>query len=148
MRLVLGHDAAVSQWVASRLPHSIAWGEHRAIGVARDNGALVFGVVYHHYEPAYGECEIGAAGERVMWTRRLLQALLAVPFVELGCRRVTAIIGHDNTAGNDLLRRLGFKREGCIRHRFAHKQHGAIYGLTRSEFDALCARLSRARETT
>lgn len=146
MRLIFGQDEAVSAWVAARVPHRVAWGPHRAIGVASDEGRLVFGVVYHNFIPAYGECQIGAAGDRVVWPRGLVRALLGVPFHQYSCRRVTAITAHDNTLSNEALRRLGFKREGCIRHLFAHKQHGAIYGLLKSEFDALCARLSRVKE--
>lgn len=144
MQLVFGHDAAVADWVAERIAHvgsGAAFGPLSAIGVARD-GQMIAGIVYHGHMAAYRTGEISFAADTPRWaTRGVVRALLHVPFVQYGYRRLSAVTRHDNEPAARLLTGLGFKREGTAREFFAPKSHGVIFGMLAKEYAALMKRI-------
>lgn len=145
MELVFGHDAAVADWVASRIPHvqhAERFGPLAALGIARD-GALIAGAVYHNYLPGYEVGELSFAASTPRWaTRGNIRAVLSVPFEQYRWRRLTAVVRHDNEAVAKLLAGVGFKREGAAREMFASKPkvHGVIFGMLAREYDAMIKR--------
>lgn len=147
MRLIFGHDAAVADWVAARIPHvqhGEAFGPLAAIGVVRD-GRLIAGAVYHNYLPGYEVGELSFAAESPRWaTRSNIVALLSVPFAQYRWRRLTSVVRHDNDRVQRLLSGLGFKREGVVREMFSTrpKVHGVVFGMLAREYDALVRRFS------
>jgi hypothetical protein len=53
-------------------------------------------------------------------------------FVQLGCRRCTAITSEFNMAARRALLQLGFKHEGTLRDHY-REGDGLVYGILRSE---------------
>jgi RimJ/RimL family protein N-acetyltransferase len=140
VKLVVGQDEALGRWAVSRIPHvgSVqALGEFAALGVADDERLLAV-CIYHRWVPEYASCELTFAADSPRWaTRGMVRGILAVPFVQYQCQRVAAVIPHDNTRAERMVKGFGFKREGCARRGFGGKRHALIYGLLRSEYDRM-----------
>lgn len=138
MQLAFGVDAEVGAWVAQRMPYFSAaddFGPFRAVGIVKD-ARLIAGVVYHNYHPTNGHIDMGIATEGPGWaTRSVLRGLFAIPFVQYGVRRVGAVTPHNGPVMKiDMLRRLGFTREGTLRHFYADGVHGDIFSMTYKEY--------------
>jgi RimJ/RimL family protein N-acetyltransferase len=107
--LVFGRDREIAAWVGFRLD-VYDFGPSSAIGVVRD-GHLVAGAVFHQYR--HPAIEISFASTTPRWaTRDAIRAILRYPFVQLNCRRVTAISPEDKVDAIRFMERLGFRREG------------------------------------
>jgi RimJ/RimL family protein N-acetyltransferase len=138
VRLVFGQDARIGAFVAGLVPHMDVPREYQAIGVADDSGALVAGCIYHNYIAQYAGLEISFAAASPRWcTRGTCRALLSYPILQLGCRRVTTVIPHDNTRAIRFNIGLGFAREGTLRHFYAPKRHAVVLGFLASDFERL-----------
>lgn len=130
MRLVLGQDRLVAAWVRARIPHA-EFGECAAIGLARGD-ALIAGCVYHNYLPDYGNIELSIAGEGYWARPEAIAAFLRYPLGQLGCRRVTACVPARNAPARRFVRKVGFRKEGCLRQGYG-RDDLIVYGLLRSE---------------
>lgn len=110
--ILVGADQLIAEMVAGRLPHMTArsFGPCTALGVVR-NGELVGGVVYHGY--VVHDVQVSIAFDRPGWALPgTLRALFSYPFNQLGCRRMTAIVGRKNKRSRKLVLGLGFRLEG------------------------------------
>jgi RimJ/RimL family protein N-acetyltransferase len=137
MKLVCGHDAAVADWVRSRIPHMKGgdFGACVAIGVIDDAGAPVAGAVFHGYSdlPGGGDIQMSMAADSARWARRgVIRGLLDYPFNQAGCQRVTTLTPARNTRALRINAGLGFVREGCIRRGFGDDD-AIIMGLLRED---------------
>jgi RimJ/RimL family protein N-acetyltransferase len=118
MRLLIGQDRLVAQWVAARIPkmaeHGLAdFGPSTAIGVLNGDGDLIGGVVYHNWQPAFRTIELSFASTTPRWlTKTLITALLAYPFKQLDCARVSALTPRKAASARAFLDQFGFVREG------------------------------------
>jgi RimJ/RimL family protein N-acetyltransferase len=140
MRLVFGQDARIGAFVASLVPHMDAPRDFQAIGVADADGTLLAGCIYHNYIPRYAGLEISFAATSPRWaTRGVCRALLHYPIVQLGCRRVTTVIPHDNQRAIKFNLGIGFAREGTLRHFYAPKRHAVVCGFLASDYERLFA---------
>lgn len=63
----------------------------------------------------------------------LVAAIFAYVFADLKCARATARVRKDNHASRRLVKRLGFKLEGCMRKAERGKDK-LIYGLLKEEY--------------
>jgi RimJ/RimL family protein N-acetyltransferase len=127
--LIYGHDEAVAAWAGERLGIS-DWGPCRAIGVMRD-GAMAAAAVFHQYRHPAIEISFVTANRR--WaTPRTVRGIMRYPFIQLGCKRLTAITEEANQPTRAFLVRLGFKQEGI--HPDAFLSGAAVsYGLLRDD---------------
>jgi RimJ/RimL family protein N-acetyltransferase len=139
MRLVLGRDADVAEWVGRRIAHvgsGAAFGPCAAIGVATEDGSLIGGVVFSNWQPACRSIEASFASETPRWlTRRIIGGILAYPFGQLGCQRMTAITPRKARAARRFLDAFGFKREGLVRKGFGDDD-AVISGMLKREWEA------------
>jgi RimJ/RimL family protein N-acetyltransferase len=125
-RLVFGEDERVANWVRERLPNFLGWnGHYVAIGYERKR--LCGGVVFTQYSGA--NIVIACALEAAL-TRRFLRAIFYYPFLQLKCRRVTALIDDDNLRSCRLVESAGFEFEGRMKHA-TETGDVLIYGLLR-----------------
>lgn len=86
-----------------------------ALGVVRGD-RLVGGVVFSNYRRR--DLEVSIAFDDPRWARKgILARLFTYPFVQLGCRRITALVAADDTRIPKLMRGIGWSLEG--RHRCA-----------------------------
>lgn len=143
MKLLLGQDRAVAEWVCERIPHvadAASLGQSVAVGVT-DGREMLAGCVYHNWAEAYGNIEITfAAASPRFATRAVIRDLLAFPFLQWGCRRVSLVVPHDAARVVKFVTGIGFVREGALRHFFAPKRHALVFGMLRKEFDGMFRR--------
>ncbi len=81
MRLLFGHDQAVSAWTAARIEGCArGFGKCKAIGVVH-GGDLIAGVVFHDWNPEAEIIELSAAATDRRWmTRNNFTEILNYPF--------------------------------------------------------------------
>lgn len=127
----------------------------RSLGAKRAQGAMLEFVIVHQKHGVIGvtglsefslrdrRAVIGTWHGREWWGRganRQSKALvLALAFRGLGLERVTAWCGTDNGRSQVALERLGFVREGVLRHWHVHAgepKDVIAYGLLRSEWES------------
>jgi len=137
MRLVLGQDAAVADWVGRRIAHvgsGEAFGPCAAIGVAGEGGGVLGGVVFSNWQPGCRSIEVSFAAETPRWlTRRIIAGILAYPFDQLGCQRITAVTARRARRVRRFLDLFGFKREGLVRQGLGDDD-AMIYGMLKREW--------------
>jgi RimJ/RimL family protein N-acetyltransferase len=105
----------------------------RTIGVVLNN-KLVAVCIYHHFRPGVPDIEMTILAETPRWcTREAVRFLLRYPFLQLGCVRVTALIGRKNKRSRRLVEGLGWKLEGTARKAWDGRQDCMVYGLLRDE---------------
>ncbi len=107
--LLFGADSVVTPWVGAQL--GIAdFGPAAAIGVIRAQ-KVVAGAVFHNFH--WPSIEVSFASTTPAWcTRQTITNILNYPFVQLDCRRITAITKTSNQPTRAFLSRLGFEIEG------------------------------------
>lgn len=128
MTLIFGRDEELALWVGLRCGATFSL--YKSIGVELD-GSVSAAVVYSNYRDGNIEATIAADDPR--WCRKgVLASLFYYPFVQLGCRRITCLIRHDNERSIRLCEGLGFVREGRCRKIFG-EEDGLVYGLIREE---------------
>lgn len=136
MRLVLGQDKPVADWVARQLGYTEPnfFGPCKAIAVTGSNDEPLAGVVFNGYSPRFKTIEISMAAVSPRWARRgVIHALLAYPFDQLGCERVQVCIPLGNKRAQRFCKGLGFVQEGVIRKGFG-TDHAVVMGMLRKEF--------------
>lgn len=130
MRLVLGKDAMVANWVTDLIPHVSGFKDMAAIGVERA-GHLIGGVVYHEYRG--NDIQISCAATSQRWlTEGVLRALFVYPFITLGCDRVSSFTPKGNAHTRRFLEKLGFMEEGNMRRGFVGDDC-ILYGMLKEE---------------
>lgn len=130
--LLYGHDRELSLWVGQRLglDGPVRSVEPTAIGVAR-HGRIVAAALFTNYQPP--NIEITFVTTTPRWaSREMIKGILSYPFVQLGCKRVTAVTEECNGAARVFLERLGFKQEGIHPDAFPSGA-GISYGLLRAD---------------
>ena len=144
MNLLAGYDAAIGEWVAERIPHIKdvrALGPFVAIGVQDSAGSIIAGCVFHNYIPAYGTCDITFSAATPAWARRgIIKQLLAVPFEQYGCHRVTFLVPADAERTIRTMRMLGATKEGAHVGAFGPKRNALSFRLLRRDYNRLFVR--------
>lgn len=131
--LIYGHDRELRLWAGQYLGYEGPIGnEHKpvAIGVARD-GKIVAVAVFYDYRLTSIEVTFVTTTPR--WaSRENIRGILRYPFIQLGCKRVTAITEESNSSARGFLERLGFRQEGIHPDGF-ETGNGISYGLLRRD---------------
>ena len=127
--LIYQPQDALARWAGEHL--GIAdWGHCSAIGVLRHE-KLVAVAVFHQYR--WPDIEISFVTTDARWaTRQNVSGILRYPFIQLGCRRLTALTKATNQRARAFLCRLGFKQEGYHPDVFANGD-AVSYGLLRKD---------------
>jgi RimJ/RimL family protein N-acetyltransferase len=127
--LLFNHDAVLTAWAGARLGIT-DFRPCTTIGVARE-GVILAAAIYNNYRPPNIEVTFVTASPR--WaSKAAIRAMLRYPFVQLGCKRLTAITALQNTPARAFLLRLGFCEEGL--HSDALPTGAAVsYGLLASK---------------
>jgi RimJ/RimL family protein N-acetyltransferase len=131
--LVFGRDKEIAEFVRQRTPNTTGFGECSTIGVIRF-GRLLGGVVYNNYRPNIGDVTVNFAFDDPRWaTPSVMGSVCAYPFIQLGCKRVTALVRRKNKRSREFIEKaIGFKLEGCARKGFGDDD-AMLYGLLRHE---------------
>lgn len=107
--LVYGRDQELAHWAGEHL--GIAdFGLCVSIGVEH-RGKIVAAAIFHQYR--HPNIEITFVTSSPRWASKgAVRGILAYPFLQLRCKRVTAIARADNRQARAFLERLGFVLEG------------------------------------
>lgn len=130
--LLYGHDRELSLWVGERLGinRPIKSVDPTAIGVVR-SGRIVAAALFTNYQPPTIEITFVTTTPR--WaSREMIRGILAYPFVQLECKRITAVTEACNIPARSFLERLGFRQEGIHPDAFPSGE-GISYGLLRAD---------------
>jgi RimJ/RimL family protein N-acetyltransferase len=120
-------DELLAQWVGVKLGRQFQL-PCRCIGVSRGDELLAV-ALFNNYDPP--NIEITFVTTTPRWaSRQVIGRILAYPFRELGCRRLTAVTSARNIPTRAFLRRLGFSEEGFHPELFEDSD-GVSYGLLR-----------------
>lgn len=136
MKALAYGDAAfqetVAGWVGARLGFPVeAFGPYTATAIVR-GGEIIAGVVWHNYREHM--IEVSVAADDARWASpKILGALLAYPFEQLGVRRVQAIVRRRNARSRKFVEGIGFKYEGKARRGWDGRQDAVIYSMLPEE---------------
>lgn len=136
MRLLIGEDRLVAEWVRRQIPHmeGADFGACTAVGVIDEDANILGGVVWHNYRPQFRTIEWSAAATTANWlSATLITDIMRYPFEQLGCQKIRALIPLRNERARRFHKRFGFKQEGQLRREFG-SQDAICYGLLRSEW--------------
>lgn len=146
--LIFNFDEPLTKWACARIPWATYTPSMRAIGVADGPEAtdnLLAVCIYMNYmaptqiddKTWFGTCEIGFAAQSARWaTRRTINNLLSIPFLQYNCRKVVTVIPSTNKRAIRFNEGIGLKLEGTLRHHFAKGVHACIHGMMKSEWQA------------
>ena len=130
--LIYGHDRELALWVGQRLglDGPVRGVDPTAIGVAR-GGEIMAVALFSNFQPPTIEVTFVTSTPR--WaSREMIRGILRYPFVQLGCKRVTAVTEACNKPSRAFLERLGFWQEGVHPDAFPSGD-GISYGLLRKD---------------
>lgn len=110
---------AIGAFVAERIGSFGNWGPFTAIAKSDDSG-IVVGVVYNLFignAEMYQDCCMHVGSRPgAKWARPdFLYAAFAYPFLEMGCERVTGLVGKKNRMARRFFEKLGFEYEACLK---------------------------------
>lgn len=127
--LIFNADEALASWAGRQLRMEIAK-PNTSIGVAH-KGQLVAAAVFNNFR--WPNIEITFVTTSARWASPgAVKAILRYPFLQLRCKRVTAIIEATNQPARAFLCRLGFKLEGTHPDVFVSGA-AETYGLLRQD---------------
>jgi RimJ/RimL family protein N-acetyltransferase len=132
-RVVGQMDEAVAEFVCSHNP-GMDLGEtpYTAIGNVDGLGNIIGGIVFNTFTHRDVQTHIAGIG-RHWCTRRFLGEAFRYVFLQLGCRRCTALVAESNEASRRFVEKLGFVCEGLLRAYLANDEDCLVYGMLREE---------------
>lgn len=126
--LIYGHDRELALWAGLQLglEGPLRGVDPTLIGVSRE-GKIVAAASFTNYQPPTIEITFVTTTPR--WaSRENIRAILSYPYLQLGCKRVTAVTEACNGPARVFLERLGFWQEGVHPDAFPSGD-GISYGL-------------------
>jgi len=117
---------AVLGYIANHVRDFDASPDASVLATVKD-GAILGAVAYHNYRVT--DIEMVAAGKPGWLTRTTLRAYFAYPFLQLGCRRVTAVCHRKNKHARKFVEKLGWRLEGVHREAMADGHDAISYGM-------------------
>lgn len=115
----------------------IRWGIER-----KESKGLIGTIGFHAYNSKHKRAEIGYEIHPQHWRHgyaaEAISGVLNYGFNEMNLQRIGAVVFIENEASNNLLKKLGFQREGMLRHYM--QQNGMahdvyMYALLRNEIE-------------
>lgn len=121
-------------WIEQRVPEYKSGSSTICVGVERE-GKLIAAVAWDGWRGTSVEATVAADSPR--WaTRQTIASLLAYPFGQLKCQRVTAFIRKGNKHSRRFNEGIGFKLEGRLRDAGPNLETVLLYGMTRKDYMA------------
>lgn len=132
---MISTDAAVGEWVASKMKGSFHADSSVCIGLLRGD-APVAGVIYENWNGASLVCHVAAT----RLTPRYLAAIFHYPFCVCGAVKIIAPVAETNTACRALVEHMGFTEEGRLGDAAQDGSAMLLYTLHRDACRYLSAR--------
>ena len=128
--MIYGHDPELRAWAGKRLGMVLQGAHPTGIGVAR-GGKIIAAALFCNYQPP--TIEVTFVTDSPRWaSRQVIGEILRFPFVQLGCKRMTAVTERTNVRARRLLEGLGFRLEGVHPDAFPSGV-GLSYGLLKAD---------------
>lgn len=122
---------SVAKWVADLIPHVDNFDKMTTVGITDNHGNPLGAVVYHEYRG--NDIQLSCAAVSHRWlTKETIAVIMRYPFLQLGCKRITALVPVKNTSTRKQLERAGFTQEGIMR-KWYDEDDCVVYGMLREE---------------
>lgn len=132
-QLISGMRQPYLEWFCSRTGEGMGGWENASM-IARVRGFRPIAVIlYNHFwKPDIWMHVAGEPGTK--WcSPEFIHHAFYYPFIELGCGRVTGMLGARKHTHHNLMRHLGFTPEGRIREALPTGDDFIVYGMLRRE---------------
>lgn len=103
-------ESGVGEWVVERAGGFWFPGRATTVGL-KLRGQLIAGILYEDFNGANISMHVAAEPKAHWLTRSFLYAAFSYPFLQLSCKRVTAIVAESNLDCRRLLLHLGYTVE-------------------------------------
>jgi len=115
MNIVTGQDDRCGPWMCER--QGLPWipGSGKTIGLESDLGELRAVVCFDSYNEVNISMHVAAAPGRHWLNRNFLWYSFYYPFVELQCKRITAVVASCNAEVRRFMDNLGFTLEATLK---------------------------------
>jgi RimJ/RimL family protein N-acetyltransferase len=134
MNFIYGHDETVARWAIEHLIGFDSVNQFSpfvTLGIER-SGELIAAIIYNNYRKH--DIQITIVTNTPKWaTKKSIREILAYPFKQLKCDRVTATIAKPNKKARKFAEGVGFRLEGVMKRGMDGKKDACIYGLLASE---------------
>lgn len=139
--ILRGHDAAVAEWMAERLPHPATPPAEVVTFAVVERDKMLGAAAFTDYRPDVQGIEISVVTEtpRAV-TRAVIRAVFSYPFIQLGCRWVSMHTPLGNRAMK-LARGVGFVQRGIEPDYYAPGAHRVLLTMPAKAWPALLQRL-------
>jgi RimJ/RimL family protein N-acetyltransferase len=135
--LLHGADQVVAKWVSDRcknVHYGFVSGNYKATGVVLDD-QIIAGFVFTDWQPQFGTMEMSLASDSPRWgSRRIIHELLAYPFIERECQRITVITSENNTKALRLADGVGFERESVVKRAYGLNENAILLRLFKEDW--------------
>lgn len=127
--LAFDQNVVYRHWLYERLEVPFLGYDVQTISVIR-NDEIAAVIAYYNFTKR--DCFIAAAAEGFWLTKSVIQVVFRYPFVQLECKRITAICNERNERSIKLVTGLGFKQEGRVRD-YYESADALVLGLLKHE---------------
>lgn len=117
MRLLVGHDQAVAEWIGNKIGHQVGT-PYTAMGWIDGDGKLRVGFAFYNFEPG-GNIDLAVASTAGL-TRGIIRSVSHYVFRQLPARRATARPPMKHARACSVLKRIGFVQEAICKHYYEH----------------------------
>jgi len=135
--LILQMDKQVATWVwdkCSNVKFALPDNSYKGIGVSNSNGMLA-GFVYSDWQPEFGTIEMSLAAVSPRWaSRRIISFLLAYPFNDLDCQRISVVTSENNQKALRLAQGVGFVKEALIERHYGMNENAIVLRLFKEDW--------------
>lgn len=137
--LLWGHDQVVADFVARLAPiERPVWHPgFRSIGILREDGALIAGVVFSSNRQDFGAWEVsGASIYSCACSIEMANSIYRFAFQQLPkINRIEARTAADNRRARAMLKGLGFTEEGVNADYYGPRRHAVMARLLKAEWE-------------
>lgn len=130
--LVFQPAMSVITFVEERIPEAKFRDDAKAIGISRD-GELVGGVVFDTFCDHSCRISVASDGSGHWMTKEFVLSVFSYPFVQLGLRRISALVSETNAASLKFVKAFGFTEEGRLREDGDNGEDMLVFGLLARE---------------
>lgn len=131
-RVIYDEPEKMLGWAANKIGIGRFSRDARPIGLAQGNDIIAV-VVFDNFSDASSCISVASNGTGTWLNRTFLVKVFAYPFLQLGHRRVTAMITESNIASRRFCAHCGFAEEGRIREDGKDGEDLIVMGMLRRE---------------
>lgn len=126
-------DGSIISWVCKGLGDNVLeYGQNVTLGIYLEN-RLIAGVIFNDIRPNR-DVWLSIYSENKRWcNRRTLRLIFNFVFGTINAERASLLVSKDNESSINLVEKLGFAREGLLRHYRDNGKDCYVYGMLKSE---------------